>query len=244
MVKIKRFFELDALRGTAIVGMIGFHFLFDLDFFNIYNIGITAVFWQNIAKAIAATFILISGICLTISFEKNNSFRKFLQRGTTLFALGLIITIASFAFIPKAFIIFGILHFFGIATILAYPFLKMNGKNPERVLFFGIFAIVFGILLQNFRFDFSFLLWLGFLPENFATVDYFPVFPWIGVLLIGVFFGKKLYDNGKRKFELKELDFFQAKALQFLGKNSLAIYFSHQIILLAIINLFWGKGLI
>jgi len=243
---IERFWELDALRGIAIISMISFHFLFDIDYFGIAAIGISSPFWQAIARIIASIFILVSGTCLSISFSKKPSFQKFFSRGMKLFFSGLIITIVSFFFIPKKFIAFGILHFIGIGAALSYPLLKMWEKNPKSILISGILCIAMGFFLQNFRFDFPWLLWLGFMPKNFSTLDYFPIFPWFGVLLIGIFIGKKAYEKDKRKFEFVEIGKknLTAKFLAFLGKHSLAIYFLHQLVLLAIIKFVWGKGII
>jgi uncharacterized membrane protein len=78
------------------------------------------------------------------------------------------------------------------------------------------------------------LLWLGFVPYNFYTLDYFPIFPWFGLVLIGIFLGNKFYQDGKRGFKLPDLSgSFIVDLLGTLGRNSLAIYLVHQPIIVA-----------
>jgi uncharacterized membrane protein len=93
-----------------------------------------------------------------------------------------------------------------------------------------------GFYLQEFRFDFSWLLWLGFIPKNFYTFDYWPILPWFGVTLIGIFFGNSLYKNGRRNFKIKDLSNLSiVKVLAFLGRKSLTIYLIHQPLLILIL---------
>jgi uncharacterized membrane protein len=96
-----------------------------------------------------------------------------------------------------------------------------------------------GLYLKSFTFDFNWLLPIGFLPNEFATIDYFPLLPWFGVILIGIAVGNLIYPNAKRRYQIRDLpgNFF-TKGLCFMGRNSLIIYFIHQPILLTIIFLF------
>ncbi|NIM47536.1 MAG: DUF1624 domain-containing protein, partial [Candidatus Aenigmarchaeota archaeon] len=82
---------------------------------------------------------------------------------------------------------------------------------------------------RNFSFDFSWLLWLGFTPKNYYTFDYFPILPWFGITLLGIYFGNLLYKNGKRRFKIKDVSNVSiVKFLTFLGRKSLIIYLVHQ----------------
>ncbi|MBU4124390.1 MAG: DUF1624 domain-containing protein, partial [Nanoarchaeota archaeon] len=103
-------------------------------------------------------------------------------------------------------------------------------------VFQNIFTI--GLILQNFTFDFPWLLWLGFYPTNMVTFDYFPLLPWFGIILIGIYFGKLLYKNNKRTFKISDLsNYLNIKFVSFLGKNSLLIYLMHQPLLILILFL-------
>jgi uncharacterized membrane protein len=234
----ERFWEVDSLRGLAILMMITYHFLFDLTFFGIYYFDVNSGFLWIFARVTAFTFIFLMGISLTLSSSRAQiggegiSFTKYLKRGLKIFSLGLLITVATWIFIPQEFIIFGILHFIGISIILSYPFLKRKYLN----LLLGISFIIGGIYLGNFTFDFSWLVWLGFIPNTLQTVDYFPLIPWFGVVLIGLFFGRILYRNYARQFKIPDLSkTYFIKTFSFLGRNSLIIYLIHQPILIIIL---------
>jgi len=231
-----RFWEIDSLRGIAILMMIIFHFLYDLNVFGNYNFNLYSGFWWLFARITAAIFILLVGISLTLSYSRTKApFTKYLKRGIKIFSWGLLITLATWLFLRNGFIIFGVLHFIGIAIIIAYPLIRLRIKN----LILGIFIIFIGIYLSSFAFNFSYLLWLGFVPYNFYTFDYFPILPWFGVILIGIFLGNKLYPNAKRAFSIIDLSKFRViKLLSFLGRHSLFIYLLHQPVIIIIVNIF------
>jgi len=237
-----RFWEIDFLRGIAIVMMVIYHILFDLNFFDVYSINLHSIPFRLFLYPIGTTFLLLVGISLTLSYERAKGkisekklLIKFLFRGLEIFGFGIIITIITWILIPEKFIIFGVLHCIGISIILAYPFLQIRIPN----LLIGIVFVILGIDLRTMVFDFNFLVWLGFVPSEFSTIDYFPLLPWFGVVLIGIFIGKTLYPNHARKFELPDLSRYKSiNFFCFLGKHSLVIYLIHQPILLGIIYLF------
>ena len=173
----KRFWEIDALRGFAIINMIFFNYSFALSYLGIINLDLGL---EN-AVAIASTFIFLSGISMTLM--KDRTFKRFLARGLGVFSWGLLITAITFFAFPEAFIVFGILHFIGISIIMGYFFLKFDNIN----LVLGAVLLVLGLYLQTFRVDFPWLLWLGLAPVGFYTFDYFPLLPWFGVTLTGIY---------------------------------------------------------
>jgi len=240
---IKRFWEIDFMRGLAIVMMILFHLLYDLNYFGVYDLFSHSDFGEYFARATALIFILVAGISLTLSYSKakkiqkmrDGIFMKNLKRGLKIFSWGLILTLITWIFIKERFIIFGILHFIGISIILAYPFLQLRYWN----LLIGAFFISTGIYLQGVTFNCNWFIWLGFTPDNFSTVDFFPIFPWFGVVLFGVFLGNILYSDYERKFFMKDLTHFTfIRFFCFLGKYSLLIYLIHQPILIMLLYFF------
>ncbi len=239
-----RFWEIDCLRGFAVLLMLLYHFLYDLDFFGIENIQIRSGFLLYMARSAAFLFILISGTALSISHSralgkeigenKAENFSKYLKRGLKLFSMGLVITGITWVFFPGQYIIFGILHFFGVSAVLAYPFLKYGKENLLFSLFFGLT----GLYLREKTFGFSALLWLGFTPEKFSTLDYFPIFPWFGVLLAGIFLGNSIYAGGKRRFKISNSGKNPfLRSISSVGRYSLVIYFIHQPLFLVILFL-------
>ncbi len=249
----KRFWEIDSLRGIAIVLMITFHAAFDLAYFGVYkpeienlwfsiyeNIGfhnLGWLFWFVFPRAIASVFIILTGVSATISYNRSDDFEnKYVPRGIRIFSLGMLITLITASLLPKGTILFGILHFIGISTILSVPFVKMRREN----LLLGISIILAGAYLQTLRFDFPWLLWLGFMPENFYTFDYFPLLPWFGFTLVGISIGNNFYTKAKRNFKIPDISG-KTKLLRFLGRNSLLIYLAHQPVIMLILYLLGVK---
>ncbi|MEA1939912.1 MAG: heparan-alpha-glucosaminide N-acetyltransferase [Candidatus Caldatribacteriota bacterium] len=238
-----RFWEIDSLRGIAITMMAIYHLVYDLSYFAHYNINAVSGFWLYFARATANTFIFLVGVSLSISFSRavkkgrdsKKLFIKYLQRGLKVFFWGLIITFVTWFLVGEGYVIFGILHLIGISIILAFPFLKLRFWN----LLIGTACIFFGIYIKNLTVNFSWLLWLGFRTDQFYTVDYFPLLPWFGVVLLGIFCGSFFYPDYSRKFPLTDFSYYPPiKALSFLGKHSLFIYLIHQPIIIALLYIF------
>src|SRR3989338_17064 len=232
----QRFWEIDFLRGIAIVMMIIFHLMFDLAYFGSYSINVSSGFWLYFARATALMFIFLVGISLALSFSKAGNLRKWriknLKRGLVVFFFGLIITLITWLFLREEFIIFGILHFIGISIIISMFFIDLKHWN----LLLGIFLISLGIWLSDFTFNFPWLLWLVFQPASFYTLDYYPLLPWFGVVLIGIYFGGLLYKKNTRKFKITDFSkSLLVKLFGFLGRNSLLIYLMHQPILIVLL---------
>lgn len=221
-----RYWEIDVLRGIGVLLMISYHFVFDL-FYPSHS----QFLW--LAVLTASVFILVSGISLSISYSRGGDFKKFAKRGLKLLLLACIVTFASFLFLDQGFILFGILHFFAITSFLIYLFLKYSKR---RITFFlGVVVILIGLMFLTASVDVGYLVWLGLTPLGFSTFDFFPIFPWFGLLLIGVYIGSHIYPDGKRSFTIRDINNAPSKILQFFGKNSLMIYFIHQPIILLIL---------
>ena len=233
----RRFLEIDALRGIAIIFMILYHIFYDLYYFAGLDIDLWSGPLWFIGRASAATFIFLVGVSLTISFSRAKTgltekemFRKYLYRGTRIFSWGLLITAMTYLFLNKGTIYFGILHFIGLSIILAYPFLKLKKQNISL----AAVIITIGLYLKDLAFNTALLIPLGIKPVSFYTLDYFPLFPWFGAMLIGIYIGNTFYPKGKRMIKMPNLKR-QLKPLAYLGKNSLMIYLIHQPIVIAVI---------
>ncbi|MDI3548951.1 MAG: hypothetical protein PWQ15_53 [Methanobacterium sp.] len=240
----QRFWEIDVLRGLAIVMMVTYHFLFDISFFGVYPLNVsTGILWW-LARLTAFVFLFLVGVSLVLShsraelkgqnLEGRGFFFKYLKRGVKIFLLGILISMVTWIFIPQEFIVFGVLHFIGIAIILEYPFLNKKYLN----LALGIFFIILGLILAQFTVNYPWLLWLGMKPVEFVTVDYFPLLPWLGVVSLGLFAGQTLYQGYKRKFHLPDCSKNPfILSFSFLGRHSLLIYLLHQPLIIIILYL-------
>lgn len=228
-----RFWELDFLRGIAIIMMVIFHLLWDLNYFNFIEISLFTGNWAYFQRITAGLFLFVAGIVLTVSYNRHKEIfvEKFLKRGLLIFGAGLVITALTLIAIPKQFIYFGILHLIGVSVILSIPFIQKKKFN----LILGISLILLGTFVNLFALRIPFMVWLGIdMPTQ--TLDFFPVIPWFGVVLLGIFVGNSVYEKGIPRFKFVKP--FNTNALEFLGKNSLLIYFLHQPILFSIVYLF------
>jgi len=230
MPESSRYWEIDLVRGIAILMMVLFHTLFDINFFNVFPIDIYSGFWRYFAYATASLFLLIVGISLTISraraASKTSGYQlalKFVIRGAGIFLLGLFVTLCTWLFLKEGFIVFGILHLIGVSIILSPLFFRFKRWN----LVLGSLCIAIGFFIAT-RTGPVWLLPLGIHPATFWSVDYEPLFPWFGVVLIGMGLGEVLYPEGIRRFALPQIPEIVVRPLAFMGRHSLIIYLVHQ----------------
>ena len=237
-----RFFEVDAFRGIAILLMVIYHFFFDLDFLGIHEFDTHSGVLLVAGRSAAIMFIFLVGVSLTLSYSRavgSTSNKEIIihniKRGAGIFGWGLVITVVTATVLERGTIYFGILHLIGVSIILAYPFLRYRKMN----LVIGLAFLFAGIFMDNAYADFPWLLWLGVKPYSFYTLDYFPLIPWFGVVLLGIFTGNSLYPDHKRSFRLCDRGENAAvRLLAYLGKRSLLIYLVHQPVIVGVLILF------
>jgi uncharacterized membrane protein len=131
-----RFWEVDLLRGVAIVLMVLYHLVFDLNYFAVYEVEISSGFWLAVARLTASLFLLLVGLSLTLSHSRarllgqEDRFRlRLLKRSAWILGLALGVTLVTCLFIGKGFIVFGVLHLIGLSLLLAYPVLRLKRAN-------------------------------------------------------------------------------------------------------------------
>lgn len=214
--------------------MIGYHALYDLAFFSGPSpVDIRAGIWPSFAVATASIFLLLVGVSLYISSARarirgEDDLCRYIRRGAVIFSWGVAITVVTFLLLREGYVLFGVLHLIGVSIIISSPL----ARRPPLALLLGLAAISTGIFLRQLSFDSPWLLWLGLVPHGFYSVDYFPLLPWSGVVLVGISLGGLLYPDGGRRFHLPDISSrTPAKEISLLGRNSLAIYLLHQPVL-------------
>jgi uncharacterized membrane protein len=239
--KSERFIELDILRGFGIIGMIFFHLLWDLDYFGILELN-RGMYNTNITFQLL--FFTLVGITLSVQSNKEKklsklTYKKIFSHGIWLFTLGLVINFVTFLVIPERPVLFGVLHCIGLSIILCIPFLRFKKSN----LLLSIPIIIIGFFIRQYPIanPSHIHFFLGFYQPNLwqYTLDYFPILPWVGIVLFGLGLGNILYKDNKRQFNIPHIihsrpSFF----VSVLGRHSLIIYFSHQPIIMGAISLY------
>jgi len=241
----RRFWEIDLARTIAIVLMITFHALYVP-----YYLGIARTmtvthlgFWWWFPRLTAAgPFIFLAGLSLPISQTRSKTISSFVLRGIKILALGMLISLLTWLVSRDGYVRFGILHFFGIAFMIGHFFLRFRFIN----LVLGLALVGTGVYLEVTRiaFDFPWLLWLGLRPRGVAMMDYVPLLPWFGFFLLGMFCGKMLYPQGKRRFNILELDDPVTRALTLPGRHPLVLYVAQWPAILGILFLLYPDKLI
>jgi uncharacterized membrane protein len=238
----ERYPEIDLSRGFAVVMMIVFHLVFDINYFNIATFNVASGFWRLFACLTASLFLFIVGISLTISgahaasiLTRREFILKYVKRGLFITALGAGITFVTWLFVPEAVILFGILHLIGLSVIFAPIFLRFFWGNLLAA--FLLIAAAWSGLFHDGPY---WLLWLGMHPPDFVSLDYTPLVPWLSVVLLGIFSGKVLYPGGLRRFRISDMNFFWSPTLEFLGRHSLLVYLLHQPVILLVLLPFTG----
>jgi uncharacterized membrane protein len=233
-----RLWEIDALRGLAIVLMVGFHLAWDLQHLGLAAVDVFSLPWQIFARGIGSLFIFLLGVSLVLSDARALSRRALLgsavRRAILLLALGMGITAATALFVGAGYVRFGILHLLSVATLLALPALAAPRWVSAAA---GALMIAFGIWLNTLSAPFAWLLWLGLPQAGVVMVDYYPVLPWAGVGVLGVAAGRAAYPQGRRSFTLPQIASTPlVRALGLLGRHSLIIYVLHQPVLLGFLR--------
>ena len=229
-----RIWELDALRGICILGMMVVHFVFDLNEFA--GLGLTMPGWFDFCQRYGhILFILISGTCATLA---SRSFR----RGVIVFCAGLLVTgvtlfmVCVLKFNRSLSIFFGILHLLGICMML-FPLFKRLPVWALAVLGAGFVALgVWLAALEPVAVSFPsaqglLLGAIGIRPAGFYSGDYFPIFPNLGWFLLGAVLGRTAYRRRESLLPKVNADFFLLRFFRFCGRHSLWIYLLHQPVL-------------
>lgn len=229
-----RYYEVDAVRGFALLCMIAYHTVFCLYFFT------NSVPWFSAAAQFAAplgcgVFVVIAGLSLVLAKAKP---KHYIIRGAELIGFGLLITLVTWIFYPSGFVVFGVLSLIGLGTILAIPLIspKVKWFIPAAV---GAAVVLAGIIVSKIYLTIPYLIPLGFKVYGFSTLDYEPLLPWFGVLLLGLALGKLLYPSGVRRPFLEKLGRMPKilSPLCFIGRHTLIIYLVHVPVIIGILIL-------
>ncbi len=219
------------------MGMVVYHAFFVLTFFGNWNLSMNEGWWEILANVVRFIFLSLVGVGMVISYEgvrkKGGSyfdgiFRQW-KRGTIVLLAAFAVSIVTYIVVPEQYVRFGILHLIGV-SIFVLSFLLGVWKK--------YLALMFSFL--------SFIFAYYFPSDGMVSIDYFPLFPWIGIVSMGIFLGYIFYTGGangsvRSRFDFKFLKSVYPKPLYWLGKKALIVYLLHVPL---IIGIFWLLGLI
>ena len=235
---------LDAIRGLAFVAMAIYHFAWDLGYFGYITVDVTVdLGWRIFARSIASTFLALVGVGLVLATRNGLNRPRFLRRLGIVAASAAGVSAATLFIVPDMFIFFGILHSIALSSVLGLAFVR--APIPLVIAAAG-FSFLAPWLLSAPVFDAPALLWLGLFTERPRSVDYVPIFPWFGVVLVWIVAARiapllaRRVEASRRLFGsggLARLRVWMLRPLAWAGRNSLALYLLHQPLLFGLVYL-------
>lgn len=229
-----RFAAVDLARGAAIVGVVLYHFGWDLSFLGFIATDVARdPLWRTAARLLAGTFLFLVGVSLVLAHRNGFRPRAFWRRFAIIAAAAAAISLATYLVFPQTFIFFGILHAIALFSVLALPFIRLPLWLTAAA---GLTILLAPLWLSLPALDPRWLAWIGLVATPPATNDYVPIFPWFGVVLLGVastraFLETPLVDAAAAWRPASGA----ARRLIKAGRWSLVIYLVHQPLLLALL---------
>jgi uncharacterized membrane protein len=240
----------DAARGLAIAMMIAYHSCFDLTYYGWAHWAMLVdpgwVAWRS---TIVASFLFLTGISLALRDAREQSIARpaanqaFVRRWLQIAGAALLVTAGSVLLFPATFIYFGVLHFVAVALWLC----RRASRLGIGAAALGLVAVALGVLIHASAFDAMAVNWIGFPAHKPITEDYVPLFPWLGVVLIGCGLGA-LWTRRDCRLPTGLSSVRRAApravraALAVAGRWSLTIYLLHQPVLIGAMALVKALG--
>ncbi len=231
----------DAARGIAITMMIAYHFCFDLTYYGWADWPmLDDARWIAWRSAIVTSFLFVVGVSLALRDDRERRRgawawfdRVFLRRWAQIVGAAALVTVGSAILFPESYIYFGVLHFVAVALWLC----RRAPRLGAWAIVLGSAVIAVGLAVQIDAFDPRWIDWIGFAANKPITEDYVPLFPWLGVVLIGCGVGALWARHDFRATATvtaswNALPIVLRWALTTMGRWSLTIYLVHQPLLL------------
>jgi uncharacterized membrane protein len=223
--------SVDVYRGLALLAMAAYHTCWDLNYYGLIEVGIGVdPVWISLQRSILTAFLLLAGASLTLAHRDGIRWPGFWRREAILTGAALAVSLGTWFLFQSAFAWFGVLHLIALGSLIVLPFVVAP-------LWVGVSAAIVLLappaLYSSTLFDPPWLDWLGFFAITPETADLVPVFPWAGVMLIGVLGMRLLQTAPAFIWSSRGI---AARVLARLGRWSLLFYLVHQPVLFGIIT--------
>ena len=227
---MERIVIIDNLRGIAFLFMIFQHIFYFYDVSTNYKTSYSSNIVVDNSGFIARTmFILLAGYSVYMNYAKDNKIHlnKRINRSLEILIHGLFLTGLTYVLYPNNVIIFGILHFLALGTLL------ISVLAPYKVGTIIVFIISMIIKYPHIHPYIDTIIGTN---VPMPMMDWFPLNRWIPVLLSGLIIGQNLI---KDNIDIPMLEF--NNIITDIGKNSLHLYTTHVTILLIFYKLLNGS---
>ncbi len=230
--------SLDVARGLSLIGMIAYHAAYDLSTYWGWDIDVDHGVWKIFARSVAVLFLLVSGMAMALSEERmqqlaaRTQWKRRIRRAALTGGAALIVSLATYAADSDTYVRFGILHLAFVSRLLLPLFLSFGTGM------IAVGAACMALASTQPWFGTPLLLPLGVVPHAFATVDYFPLVPWFGVVLVGA--GVLRIAPVRTMLHIALPDTHITHTLQTAGRHTLLVYLLHQPLLLLIFRIMFA----
>ena len=238
---MKRYEEIDILKGIAVICMIIFHFFYFPNQYGFKEIEYDTVALKLIAKIAQIIFITCVGINLVFAKKKNSNYDTHLKRVMKIAFFAILMSLFTYYVFGERYVKFGILHFVAFSSLILFMYVDdLKTMKLITSIFLFLYLLnhlkpeLFHIVPQPFAFI------SGFYNDRYSAVDHFPILPWILLICLGVFIGNHLAENDVTTPRFL-IDNKLSDILGKVGKKSLEIYAVHWAILYVIYCIVYPK---
>ena len=228
-------------KGVAILLMIGVHTVYILAMAGLLPVELVNSLGNIlVSRAIVITFIVCSTIILwyrSSETASTSAWRSTLLRQVVKLALAAgVVTFATSIVFPGSGVVFGILHLLTLATLINGVLFRLR-IPPLWYGLLGVLVLILGNWLLSLTFTSTGWEWLGFTSSHFASIDYVPLLPWLGVTWLAVPAAPRLIQLA-RQLQEDHTQNTRWEWIAWCGRHSLTLYLLHAPIIFGSVWLF------